>query len=188
MLTADQPVNLLYIGRLVEVKGIRVLLKAMKRLKDMDENFQLDILGDGPKRAEYEQLVQKLQMGDSIRFHGQILQKEIFYDRTNIFVYPSVWQEAFGISIVEAMAHKKLCVASHSGGIPEIISDDEDGFLFETANVDSLVQTLRKARAVCCSEKYDKMVLDARKKAMQFDIFKMVERLEALCKMELEKK
>ena len=175
----DEPVRLLYIGRLIEVKGVRLLLYAMKKLVDEGENIELELLGDGPQREEYEQIVQEQGLGERVFFRGYQLDKESYYSVTQIFVYPSIWQEAFGISIVEAMAHGMLCVASRSGGIPEIIDHEVDGLLFETGNEVGLVGVLQEAAKVCRSESWQVYVNNARKKAQRFNIKNMIDVLEA---------
>ena len=175
----DEPVRLLYIGRLVEVKGVRLLLHAMKKLVDEGENIELELLGDGPQREEYEQLTQKLGLKDKVCFRGYRLEKELFYDSTQIFVYPSIWQEAFGISIVEAMAHGMLCVASGSGGIPEIIDHEVNGFLFENENEEELIRVLQKAIKVYRDECWYEYVNNAREKVEKFNIRNMIDALEA---------
>ena len=180
----DEPVRFLYIGRLVEVKGVRLLLHAMKKLVDAGENIELELLGDGPQREEYEQLTQKLGLGDKVRFRGYRLEKEPFYNSTQIFVYPSIWQEAFGISIVEAMAHGMLCVASRSGGIPEIIDHEVNGFLFENENEEELIRVLQKAIRVCRDGSWQVYVNNACEKVGGFDIRNMIDDLEA-CEREI---
>lgn len=175
----NEPVRLLYIGRLVEVKGVRLLLHAMKKLVDAGENIELELLGDGPQREEYEQLTQKLGLGDKVRFRGYQLEKESYYDSTQIFVYPSIWQEAFGISIVEAMAHGMLCVASRSGGIPEIIDHEVNGFLFENENEEELIRVLQKAIRVCRDGSWQVYVNNACEKVGRFDIRNMIDALKS---------
>ena len=175
----DEPVRLLYIGRLVEVKGVRLLLHAMKKLVDEGENIELELLGDGPQREEYEQLTQKLGLWDRVHFRGYLLEKESYYRSTHIFVYPSIWQEAFGISIVEAMAHGMLCVASRSGGIPEIIKHEVDGLLFETGNETELVEMLQRAVKACRDEGWQVYVNNACEKVGEFNIRNMIDALKS---------
>ena len=178
----DEPVRLLYIGRLVEVKGVRLLLHAMKTLVETGENIELELLGDGAQREEYEQLTQELGLWERVYFRGYQLEKESYYNSTQIFVYPSIWQEAFGISVVEAMAHGMLCVASRSGGIPEIIDCEVDGFLFENGNETELVRVLQRAIKVCRDESWQVYVNNAREKVRKFDIRNMMDLLETYIK------
>ena len=175
-------IRLLYIGRLIEVKGVRLLLYAVKNLLDTEKRVNLTILGDGPQYNEYVQLAEQLGIKEHVHFEGYQLNKQPFYQKTDIFVYPSIWQEAFGISIVEALAQGMICVASTSGGISEIIEDEKDGFLFTRGRIESLTETILKASEVCNSSRYEVMVENARKKAKQFDINKMINDLQRICK------
>lgn len=174
-------IKLLYIGRLVEVKGIRHLLYAVQKLIKIEGEIHLEILGDGSERNVYEQLVKELQIEDYVCFYGYQLRKQTFYDDAQIFVYPSVWQEAFGISIVEALAQGMICVASDIGGIPEIITDATDGFLFESSNVESLTETLVKAiNLYKCEIKREEMIRAAKERAKAFDIDKTINDLQKI--------
>ena len=178
----ERKLRLLYIGRLVEVKGIRVLLQAIKILQDKGMFVELDILGEGPQREEFEKLSIDWKIDNKVYFHGQKLQKQEFYDKTDIFIYPSVWQEAFGISIVEAMAQGKICIASMSGGIPEIIEDGRDGFLFPIADAEALAGIIQNIIWQYDYGKQREIINAAKQKAAQFDIYKMIEKLQEVCR------
>lgn len=174
----DEKIGLLYIGRLVEVKGVHLLLHAVQKLAEKGEDIYLEILGDGPKRADYEQLAKELHISEIVFFRGNQLDKQPFFDRTQIFVYPSVWQEAFGISIVEALAQGMICVAADAGGIPEIIEDGKDGFLFERNCVKALTQVLWLAIETNNCSRKGLMIEAAKQKADQFEISKTLKALE----------
>lgn len=184
---SDGSIGLLYIGRLAEVKGVHLLLHALKRLIDRGERVFLEILGDGPMRNAYENLVEELDISEYVCFEGKQLRKQKFFDKSQIFIYPSIWQEAFGISIVEALAQGKICVASRTGGIPEIITDGEDGFLFAGGSVDALTEALTKALETCRNtENMDQMRQKAIQKAAEFDIRNMVEHLQQIYRQAAE--
>ncbi len=178
----DQEIRLLYIGRLIEVKGVRLLLYAVKNLIDSGKKVILYILGDGAQYTDYVKLAKKLEIEDSVYFEGYQLNKQPFYEQADIFVYPSIWQEAFGISIVEALAQGMICVASASGGIPEIIEDGKDGFLFERGNVGNLTETLMKASDIFGTSQHEAVREAAIRKAHQFDIVKMIDDLQKICR------
>ncbi|WP_026517881.1 glycosyltransferase family 4 protein [Butyrivibrio sp. MC2021] len=171
--------GLLYIGRLVDVKGVDVLIDALGILSK-DHSLHLDILGDGPARTSLEQKVRDLGLMDTVTFHGVRLDKEAFFKRAQIFVYPPVWQEAFGISIIEAMAQGLICVASDIGGIPEIITEDKQGILFEAGNPKSLAEAIDKAATIAKSGVMPEYTEAAKKRAAFFTIEKSVHGLESL--------
>lgn len=171
-------ITLLYIGRLVDEKGIALLLRAVKKLLDGGENVELEILGDGNKRQEYEAFSKELGIKDRVFFEGYQLQKQPFYDKSKIFVYPSICEEAFGISIVEAMGEEMMCVASDIGGIPEIIEDGKDGFLFRSGDVDSLTEAIRKAISCTKGQEYREIKMMAGRKSQKYDVTETIENLE----------
>lgn len=175
------PVRLLYIGRLIEVKGVHILLRAMKKLIDQGENVELNILGDGSMRSEYERLSKELKIEEKVHFQGYVMDKQMFYENATIFIYPSVWQEAFGISIVEALAQGMICVASDAGGIPEIIDDGSDGFLFHNGDSADLAEVLLKAINCSKGPAYEEMREKAIQKSQQFDIYKTINDLQKIC-------
>ncbi|MBP3604425.1 MAG: glycosyltransferase [Lachnospiraceae bacterium] len=141
----SETIKLLYVGRLVDVKGIQSLLNAVKQLLAEGENIELNVLGDGEDRWKYEDFVRENNIENKIFFRGYQMDKEPYYRENPIFVYPSVWQEAFGISIVEALAKGLICVAGKVGGIPEIIKDNQNGYLFEHHKNNDLVNVLKLA-------------------------------------------
>jgi len=115
--------RLLLVALLDPKKGVLYLLEALARLKEKRDDFVLDIVGDGPNRAEYEELSHKLGLRDIVRFHGLKTKQEVveFMRKADIFVLPSEW-ENLPCVIIEAMASGLPVVATKVGGIPEIIS------------------------------------------------------------------
>ncbi len=124
----DSPLRLLYLGRLETNKGIDILCQAVAQLVADLPHLQLNVAGSGSReadlRAEYAALPQ-------ICFHGHVSgsAKQELLAQTDVVVMPSVWQEVFGISIIEAFAHGKPVIASRVGGIPEIVRDKVTGLL-----------------------------------------------------------
>ncbi|MFC1965907.1 glycosyltransferase [Chloroflexota bacterium] len=117
--------RILMVGNLVSIKGICYLLQALAQIKRKREDFVLDIVGDGAKRVEYEELAKELELGDAVHFHGYKLKEEVseFMRACQFLVLPSLC-ETFGAVIIEALATGKPVVASDVGGIKEIINED----------------------------------------------------------------
>ena len=162
-------INILFIGRIVEEKGISLLIEAMNKLKNI-KNVNLTIVGDGQERENCEKMVDQYNLNENIEFVGFQRNLDKYLKRANIFVYPSICKEAFGISIVEAMAYGLPCVANKTGGIPEIIIDGKNGYLSTSNDVKGLCQGL--IRAVECFEKNDinKISENAKETAHKFTI------------------
>ncbi len=170
------PYHLIYIGRLTKVKGIDLLLKAAAVLK---EHYPIivSIVGDGDSRAELEALSKELRLESIVRFWGQQQDVTPFLKQAGIFIYPSVWQEIFGISIVEAMAFGIPCVANAVGGIPEIIRDKDCGYLNYYLTAESLADTIKNVINDYENESIERRSQRAKERAWDFSIVNTTSRL-----------
>jgi glycosyltransferase involved in cell wall biosynthesis len=85
-------------------------------------------------------------LADKVAFHGFLSRPELVdhYYNADVFVFPPIWNEAFGCTPVEAMAAGTPVVATRSGGIPETITDQETGFLVERNDSDALANAILK--------------------------------------------
>lgn len=110
---------LLSLGRLVRLKGLDALIRAMQNTK-----CQLRICGEGPERRDLERLSQRLGLTDRIDFMGWISEEEKhrMLCECRMFVIPSV-HEAYGMVAAEAMSYGKPVIASNTGGLPEVVGD-----------------------------------------------------------------
>ncbi len=140
----EKAVSILYIGRLEKIKGVDILLDAISSLRDKYK-IRLSIVGDGTCRMELEEFVRNKGLSNIVSFFGSQTDIIPYLKDNEIFVYPSICQEVFGISLVEAMSHGLVCVANRVGGIPEIIDDGENGYLAEDCGKNSLVNGLMRA-------------------------------------------
>ncbi|MDL2244350.1 glycosyltransferase family 4 protein [Parabacteroides sp. OttesenSCG-928-J18] len=129
---------ILYFGRVSGEKGIATLMQAMEGLPET----KLKIIGSGPLLEEYAQKKYK-----NIEFLGYKTGKELenYIQRALFVVVPSECYENNPLSIVESFALGTPVIGSRIGGIPELIRENENGFLFEPKSVTALQETLRKA-------------------------------------------
>ena len=176
----DNTIELLYVGRLVQEKGIDILLKAMVRVSERYPEAVLRLVGDGAGREALEEQAKQLGLSANVLFEGFHLEKETYFQQANIFIYPSRCQEAFGISIVEAMAYGLICIASKVGGIPEIIEDGINGYLYENEDSDKLECKIIQAIQLIEEDREQKITEGARATAQKFQIEHTIEQLEAL--------
>ena len=84
-------------------------------------NLNLTIVGDGVERNNLENQVKYLNIESNVIFTGFQTNTIDYLDKSDIFVYPSIWDEAFGISVVEAMARGCIPLVANKGGLPEVV-------------------------------------------------------------------
>lgn len=146
--TGNECTQLLYIGRLNTEKGILVILRALELLvhKQGRQDLHLSIFGDGDKSyiSELESFIRAKQLTQTVTFHGRVPQDELieYYDRSDILLVPSLWQEPFALVTAEAMARGVPVIASKVGGTGERITHDANGLLVEPGDEQALAAAI----------------------------------------------
>lgn len=130
------------VGRLVEVKGYDVLLKAHHELISEGIEHQIIILGEGNLEEELKREILQLNLQNSFILMGYKENPYPYIKAADIYVLPSIF-EGFSLSLVEAMVLGKPCIATRCVGPTEILND-EYGLLVEPGNVQSLKQNMKK--------------------------------------------
>ncbi|HDS46313.1 MAG TPA: glycosyltransferase family 1 protein [Methanomicrobia archaeon] len=142
--------QLLTVANITPLKGLDTLIEALARLND--PALTLDIIGDEHREPRYSQRlkarVTRYGLENRVRFHGQQPPDKLasYYADADIFVLPSLC-EAFGIVVAEAMAFGLPIVATRCGGIPELVTDGENGFLVPPNDSASLADAIQKLAA-----------------------------------------
>lgn len=136
----------LFVGRLVEEKGVAVLLSAAAGLP----HIPFQIIGDGP---ELENL--RAAAPANVAFLGRKNSDDVEnYVRGALgIIIPSIWYENDSLAVVEAQAVGKIVIASHIGGIPEQIRHGETGFLCEAGSAELLANTIQHVCALAPAER-----------------------------------
>ena len=135
---------ILFVGQLEKVKGIDVLIKAFSKIENEFPDFKLIIIGDGKEKENLKNISSNLKIQNKIEFKGKLSLKETKDVIKNCYcLVLSSLSEGLPRVLMEAMALEKSVIASDVGGIPELIKDNENGFLFEKSNSDELVKKLR---------------------------------------------
>jgi glycosyltransferase involved in cell wall biosynthesis len=173
----DSTFRITYIGRLVKVKGVDLLIQAVAKNAE-ERSVVLDVVGDGEERMNLEKLAEKLGITENVQFHGRQSDVTKFLKKSDIFVYPSVWQEVFGISIVEAMAHGLPCIANNVGGIPEIIEDGKNGFLTKEPTASGLADAIRRVTALYENGGIEEVSRNAKARAQEFSVQRTCDLME----------
>ena len=121
--SADHPLHILFVGRLVPFKAIPLLLRAMQALQGRVATH-LTIVGDGPMREAWAAEAGTLGLADAITFAGQQPLSAVneFMERAHVFCLPSV-RESGGAVLLEAMACARPVIAVDYGGPSEIVDD-----------------------------------------------------------------
>jgi glycosyltransferase involved in cell wall biosynthesis len=130
-------------GRAMPYKGIPVLIQAAALMAQTDPEVHFAYAGDGPARQEFKRDVTALGLS---RFHflGKRTDTAALLNSATVAVAPSVWAEAFGLTVVEAMAAGVPVVASAVGGIPELVDPDVTGILVPPGDAAALADALRR--------------------------------------------
>lgn len=172
--------HILFVGRLYEGKGVDLLISAAAKLKD-EYDFDITIVGDGVSREKLELLTKENNLEQKIKFEGQQTDVGKYLEKANIFVYPSRVEEVFGISIVEAMSYGLISIANPVGGIPEIITNGENGFLTDEVSVEALAKVLQNVLSLDVHQK-ETIMRNAKITANRFSVVSTVKQLESLYK------
>lgn len=133
--------SILFLGRLVTVKGCDLLIKAIPLIKKKIPDIHIYIAGDGNQLSALEGMVSELNISDNVSFLGHISgEKKISVLKSaDVCVFPSRY-ESFSIVALEAMACGKPVVASNVGGVPYLVTDGQTGYLFDSENIQQLAE------------------------------------------------
>jgi glycosyltransferase involved in cell wall biosynthesis len=140
----SQPPEIVFQGRLVSTKGVRVLLEAARLLRQTQQSFRLVVIGDGPERTELEELAQGLQLSSPVHFVGRLSGEELeaALAKADIVVVPSLGGEVFGLVVAENMLRSLPIVVSDLGAFVEVLGDA--GLTFRTGDASDLARQLNR--------------------------------------------
>ena len=167
--------RLVFIGRLVTAKGIRILLDAVGLLKSKGRTCEVLVIGDGPDRNALQEHVQQTGNSEQVHFLGRLSDSEINHTlrRTDILVAPSLGGEVFGMILVENMLRGLPIVASDLGSYREVL--DDSGVTFRVADAGDLA--LRISALFADPSVLDRLGSKARERALLFfNVENMVEK------------
>lgn len=134
---------ILYVGQLIERKGVKYLVEAFTKLKGEEKGAGLVLVGDGPQR---EELMRRCHGVDDIHVTKIVQPEDLppYYAIADVFVLPSLY-DRFGIVVSEAMASGLPIVATEKvGASVDLIRDGVNGYVVKDGDVDGLYEALRK--------------------------------------------
>ena len=131
---------------MVEEKGVDIMLRAAGLLLQRHLEFRLLLVGDGPELPRYRELAVELGVEAAVTFTGLLNNPTAVgvFDASDIYCQPSVWQEASGLGVLEAMSVKLPVVASNTGGLPENVQDGRSGILVPVGDSEAICAALGK--------------------------------------------
>jgi glycosyltransferase involved in cell wall biosynthesis len=136
--------KLVYAGRLSPEKGLDVLLRAIPSILQKHPRLVLTVVGDGPERKFLEGLGARLEIQDRLQFTGSLSKDRVsrIIKEADLAVLPSLWFENGPLFALEALAVGTPLIASRVGGLPELIHDGREGFLFERGQAGDLADRI----------------------------------------------
>lgn len=166
----------LFLSLLSKQKGTDVAIKAFNELAQNNNNIKLIVAGDGEYLEEAKLLVKSLNLESRVIFTGFVRNKEApkYYNLSDVFIFPTLRLESFGIVIAEAMACGIPVIASRIGSIPDVISDRINGVLFHPGD---FIELAKQINLLLNDQQFSAIIVqNAQKKAMErFGLDRMIE-------------
>jgi glycosyltransferase involved in cell wall biosynthesis len=137
--------GILFVGRLVRVKGVHLLLDAVA----MSPSLHLRIIGEGPEREALEKQAHDQGITDRVRFLGALPNVTVMaeIDACAVVAFPSIYNEPFGIVGIEGMARGKPVVAFAVGGVLEWLDHGRTGYALPPGDVEGFARHLVSLQA-----------------------------------------
>jgi glycosyltransferase involved in cell wall biosynthesis len=150
-LTTKNANTLLFVGRLVEKKGLDYLLAALPILIKQHPNISLTIAGSGPDELKLKQQVTDLNLNQYVKFLGAVENEQLpaLYQSSEIVVFPSIIaadgdREGFGLVLVEALGCESAVIASDLPAMQDILTDNKNALIFEQKNSQQLAEKVNQ--------------------------------------------
>lgn len=183
---ADDEVIVGIAARLYPVKSIETIVRAARLVKDRSSKVKFLIGGDGEDRKMLEALTSELDLGDTVFFLGWLDDPKELMSSIDISVLTSI-SESFPYSILEGARFKKATISTNVGGIPDLIENGKNGYLFEPGDISRFSELIlelasdEKKRTAMGESLYEKAMSD-------FSVESMAETQSRIYKSILEKK
>ncbi len=145
----ENEIIFLFVGGLDKAhfyKGLEILLESLARLRQSFSQIKLLVIGEGGLKSYYVNLAENLRLGSGVIFLGHISYKDLssYYNLADIFIFPSLQQETFGLVVLEAMACGKPIIASDWPALRNLVKPEINGFLIQPGNVQDLTTKILK--------------------------------------------
>lgn len=165
-----------HISNFRKVKRIEDIIFIFQKIRDRMP-AKLLMIGDGPERQKAMQLVKNLSLINDVHFIGKIRETYPLLKISRLFLLTSEY-ESFGLSALEAMACGVPVIASNSGGIPEVVMNNETGFLHHVGDIEHMASSAIKLLQE--KDLWEKFHLNSINHSRKFDSFEIVKLYEAM--------
>lgn len=140
----ERKYDFICVARFYEQKNHLLLLNAFKMFLSKHPDSTLALVGDGELKQNCIELCDKLSISNSVYFIGSVNNVDYYLNQSKVFILTSLF-EGNPISILEAMSVGLTIVSSNVGGVPDVVSNNRNGFLFESNNIVQLVECMCSA-------------------------------------------
>ncbi len=147
----NTPIEILFVGRLVEKKGVLKLIEACEKLHRKGYNFVCNIVGDGPQEKQARELIKRYNLQDRINLVGGLPREQLlpFWENASVFVLPCIVEkngnrDGIPVVLMEAMASGIPVISTRVSGIPELVVDGITGLLVEPDDTDALCNSMMR--------------------------------------------
>lgn len=133
--------DILFVGRLILIKGIYSLLDALASSKLIKKAI---LIGDGPEKENIEYKLEQLNLREKVKILSNVTDEKLleFYNSSKILVFPSYAKEGMGLTMLEAGSCGCVLIVSNCCSMPEFLKHGDNGFLFEPNNSKQLVERI----------------------------------------------
>jgi glycosyltransferase involved in cell wall biosynthesis len=174
------PPRVLCLGRMVELKGFDLAIRAVARVRQQIPSIRLLLIGDGPARSTLQSLASELGLGAAVEFRGWVPPADVHaqLNRGTVLMSPSRVGEAFCVAALQAAQMARPVVGSRLGGLPEVVQHEQNGLLVDPEDVEAFAAAV--LRLIGDPETAIRMGTAGRDRARSFTIETYTDAYESL--------
>lgn len=141
----EVPLQLVYVGRLAESKGIFEIIQALRILCNKNRNIRLVVAGSGPEETKLHACIKDLELNNCIHFVGTVFgeEKKRVWEQADLFVFPT-YHEGLPYTLLESMAARTPPVVNPVGAIPDVMQDGIHGVFVPSRNPEELAAAIER--------------------------------------------
>lgn len=143
---SDDPIHLVYLGRIVENKGVFEIVEALSMLAGQGRKLRLTIAGNGPDEDRLRERVNALGLVEWVDFKGPVfgVDKDHLWYAGHIFAFPTYHREGLPYALLEAMAAGAVPITTRVGAIPDVMQDEVHGLFVEARDIKDLARAITR--------------------------------------------